>query len=226
MPRVRSARGHASRNRCCRRRCAGTMSSVLCRSVVPRDARREFMGVRFIIGRAGTGKTRHCFDAIVSAMRAAPLAREAIYWILPKQATFMAERDLTMLSGLGAFCRARVLSFELLGEEVLASCGGAAVPEVSALGRQMLIGHLLRSRQNDLKFFRGVARQPGLAARLDATFAEFERCGQDPSAVAQVVAELHPDADVEQRLLADKLGDFHLLYKAYRDALGNERVDP
>src|SRR5439155_16422070 len=183
------------------------------------------MAARVIIGRAGTGKTRHCFDAIVAAVRADPLG-PAIYWILPKQATFSAERDLTTLSGLGAFCRARVLSFELLGEEVLASCGGAAVPQVTALGRQMLIGHLLRSRQDDLKFFRGVARQPGLAARLDATFAEFERCGQDPSAVAEVVAQLDPSDDAAAQLLRGKLGDFHLLYKAYRDALGNERVDP
>src|SRR5262245_2667361 len=184
------------------------------------------MGVRFILGRAGTGKTRHCFDAIVNALRADPLG-PAIYWILPKQATFSAERELVTDSGLEAFCRARVLSFELLGEEVLAACGGAAIPEVSALGRQMLIGHLLRTRQNDLKFFRSVARQPGLAARLDSTFAEFERCGKDPAAVAEVVDQLPPDPEnVESRLLAEKLGDFHLLYQAYRDALGNERVDP
>src|SRR3954451_2997279 len=136
------------------------------------------MSVRFIVGRAGTGKTRHCQGAIVAAMRAAPLEPAPIYWILPKQATFSAERELTTQSGLGAFCRARVLSFELLGEEVLASCGGSAVPEVSALGRQMLIGHLLRSHQKELNFFGGVARQPGLAARLDSTFAEFERCRQ------------------------------------------------
>ena len=65
------------------------------------------MGVRFIIGRAGTGKTRHCFDAIVAGLRADPLAVAPIYWILPKQATFSAERELTTRSGLGAFSRAR-----------------------------------------------------------------------------------------------------------------------
>src|SRR5688500_408859 len=132
------------------------------------------MGVRFVIGRAGTGKTRHCFDAIVADLRAPPLDSHAIYWILPKQATFSAERELTTLSGVKAFTRARFLSFELLREEVLAACGGAAVPEVSALGRQMLLWFLLRDGQEQLRFFRGVARQPALAARLDATFSEFE----------------------------------------------------
>ncbi len=190
------------------------------------------MAVRFIIGRAGTGKTRHCFDAIVADMRARPLDGPPIYWILPKQATFSAERELTTQSGLEAFTRARVLSFELLGEEVLAACGGAAVPEVSGIGRQMLLGFLLRDRQDDLKFFRGVARQPGLAARLDATFAEFERCGKDPASLAELIDQLVPggagasDGDIENSLLRDKLGDFHLLFKSYRDALGDERVDP
>src|SRR5436190_16974498 len=145
------------------------------------------MAVRFVIGRAGTGKTRHCFDAIVAAMRAQPLTGPPIYWILPKQATFSAERELTTQSAWSAFCRARVLSFELLGEEVLESCGGAAVPQVTALGRQMLIGHLLRRNQDRLRFFKSVARQPGLAARLDRTFGEFERCGKYPDALAAVV---------------------------------------
>src|SRR5688572_26936217 len=171
------------------------------------------MSVQFVIGRAGSGKSKHCFDAIVAAMRAEPLG-PPIYWLLPKQATFSAERELTTLSGLGGFCRARVLSFDLLGEEVLEACGGSAVPEVSALGRQMLLGFLLRRHQGDLKFFRSVARQPGLAARLDATFAEFERCGKDADALAAPLKELEDaggDGDVERSLLRDKVADFHML---------------
>src|SRR5688572_14401535 len=186
------------------------------------------MSVQFVIGRSGSGKSKHCFDAIVAAMRADPLG-PPIYWLLPKQATFSAERELTTLSGLRGFCRARVLSFEMLGEEILEACGGAAVPEVSALGRQMLLGFLLRRHQDDLRFFRSVARQPGLAARLDATFAEFERCGKDPSSLAELIHDIAPGGggdDVERNLLRDKLTDFHLLFKAYHDALGDERVDP
>jgi ATP-dependent helicase/nuclease subunit B len=184
------------------------------------------MGVRFVVGRAGTGRSRYCFDAIVASMRADPFG-PAIYWLLPKQATFSAERELTLLSGMPAFCRARILSFELLGREVLAGCGGSAVPEISSIGRQMLLGHLLRSRSDELKFFRGVARQPGLAARLDGAFAEFERCGKSPAELAEVVEQLGTtEQEIESSPLAAKLHDFHLLYQAYRDALGDERVDP
>src|SRR5207249_3453005 len=99
---------------------------------------------------------------------------------------------------------------ELLGEEVLAACGGAAVPQVSAIGRQMLLGHLLRSRADELKFLRGVARQPGLAARLDDTFAELERCGKDPAALAEVVDQLGgAEGDAAITPLAQKFHDFY-----------------
>src|SRR5690242_2430229 len=125
------------------------------------------MSVRFVIGRAGSGKTRHVFRAIVDAMRADPLG-PPIYLIVPKQATFSAERELTCNSELGGFCRTRVISFDELSRSVLAECGGGAIPEVTQIGRQMLLGHLLRKNATKLNFYDGVARQPGLASRLDA----------------------------------------------------------
>jgi len=147
------------------------------------------MAVQFVIGRAGSGKTFRCFNDIVGAMRADPLG-PPIYWVLPKQATFSAERELTCGSGLGGFCRAHVVSFDQLGREVLARSGGAVVPEVTPLGRQMILGHLLRRLQPRLRFFASSARQPGLAAELDATFAEFERSGKTAADLAALVAGL------------------------------------
>ena len=57
------------------------------------------MPVRFIIGRAGSGKTHHCFEQIVQSLRADPLGAP-IWWILPRQATFMAQRELAR-AGVG-----------------------------------------------------------------------------------------------------------------------------
>src|SRR2546423_11922971 len=111
------------------------------------------MPVTFIIGRAGTGKTTRCFQRTVQAMRADPLG-PPILWIVPKQATFMAERELTCASGLGAFCRTRVVSFDQLAALVFEQCGGSAVPEVTPLGRQMILGHLLPKLQPKLGYFK------------------------------------------------------------------------
>ena len=184
------------------------------------------MAVRLVIGRAGSGKTRRCFDGVVAALRADPLG-PPVYWIVPKQATFMTERLLTCASGLGGFCRARVLSFDALGEEILEECGGAAVPEVTALGRQMILGHLLRKHQPRLRFFAQAARQAGLAAKLDATFAEFERNGRDSADLAALMEGLSSVVarTGEQQALFDKVHDLRLIYEAYTAYLGQERLD-
>src|SRR6478752_1889013 len=156
------------------------------------------MPVRFVLGRAGSGKTEQCYRAIVEAMRNDPLG-PPIYWLLPKQATFEAERDLTCRSGLGAFCRARVVHFEQFGRDVLEDCGGTAIPEITSLGRQMIIGHLLRQNRARLRFYSQVACQPGLALELDATFAEFERAGKSAVDLDQLIGEISSSnaADLE-----------------------------
>src|SRR5580765_5743064 len=118
------------------------------------------MGVRFIIGRAGSGKSFYCFRAIVEMMKIDPLG-PPIYWIVAKQETFITERLLTCTSGLDAFCRTRVLSFDLLGEEILAECRGTAIPQVTERGRQMVIGHLLRVHADQLGYYKSSARQIG-----------------------------------------------------------------
>ncbi|HVT89284.1 MAG TPA: hypothetical protein VHD56_10560, partial [Tepidisphaeraceae bacterium] len=109
------------------------------------------MSVRFVIGRAGSGKSLHCFQSIVEMLRAEPLGK-SIFWIVPKQETFITERELTCNSGLNGFCRVRVVSFELLGEQVLSELGGMAIPEVTELGRQMIVGHLLRRHEKELNY--------------------------------------------------------------------------
>src|SRR5437773_12294130 len=181
------------------------------------------MSARFVIGRAGSGKTRHCFEQIVKALRAEPLGRP-IWWLLPKQATFMAERELTCASGLAGFCRARVASFDVLGEQVLEECGGGAVPQVTAAGRRMILGHLLRRHEAELKFFKSSARQAGLAAELDATFDELERCGKNLESLDALLLELSVDAhDPATEALRDKFADLRLIYGAYCAYLGQHR---
>jgi ATP-dependent helicase/nuclease subunit B len=185
------------------------------------------MAVTFVIGRAGSGKTSRCFRAIVDAMRQDPIG-PPIYWLLPKQATFTAERELTCASGLDAFCRARVVSFDEFGRDVFNDCGGSSIPEITPLGRQIILGHLLRQNRAKLRFFSKVARQPGLAAELDATFAELERSGKSATDLALLITELSESnaADLELAPLLDKLHDTRLLYEAYTTYLGQEWLDP
>src|SRR5579872_7244303 len=178
------------------------------------------MAVRFIIGPAGSGKTQYCFDRIIESIREDPLG-PAIYWIVPRQATFIAERQIASSSGLNGYFRARILDFEDLGAEILSECGGTALPEITDRGRRMILGHILRQVQNDLQFFRSVAHQPGVASELDSTFAELERAGQEVAGMEQQLQ----NASGTPALQA-KIHDLALIYNQYTKFLGQDRLDP
>jgi ATP-dependent helicase/nuclease subunit B len=178
------------------------------------------MAVTFVIGRAGAGKTKWCLDRIVEAIRKDPLG-PPVYWILPRQATFIAQRQLAAATGLGGYFRARVISLEELGEEILAECGGIARPEITDRGRRMILGHLLRGLGGKLKFFGSVANQPGVAAELDATLGELERAGQDADEIQNQIA-----SSAATTALRAKIHDLALIYSEYRKFLGQDRLDP
>ncbi|MBC8108513.1 MAG: PD-(D/E)XK nuclease family protein [Anaerolineae bacterium] len=86
----------------------------------------------------------------------------------------------------------------------------------------MVLGRLLRKHRDELKFFRSVAHQTGLAAELDSTFAEFERSGR----TVLDLKELQESLDGPDTSLRLKVHDLHLLYTKYTAYLGQERLDP
>jgi len=180
------------------------------------------MPVQFVLGRAGSGKTRHLLEHMLALVAADPLG-PPIYWLLPKQATFEAERLLT--ARLKSFSRIRVVSFDQLGKEILVHCGDVDIPEVTTLGRRMVIGHLLRVHQKQLKYYASSAHRPGLAAELDSTFGEFDRAGLDTPALDDLLKHMAAD-DRSAPDLIDKLADLQLLLGAYNTYIGQDRLDP
>ena len=177
------------------------------------------MPAQFILGLAGSGKSKYLLDEMVNLIHAQPLG-PPIYWLLPKQATFQAERLLT--AALGAFSRVRVVSFDQLGKEILIHCGDIGIPEVTPIGRRMIIGHLLRLHQKQLKYYTASAHRAGLAAELDSTFGEFERAGLDAPALDDLLHTMESNDDA----LRDKLADLQLLLNAYNTYIGIEKLDP
>src|SRR5947209_3342816 len=71
------------------------------------------------------------------------------------------------------------------------------------------------------------ARHAGLATKLDATFADFERNGRDLADLATLLEDLNTivTRTGEQQSLYDKVHDLRLIYQAYTNYVGQERLD-
>lgn len=175
------------------------------------------MPVRFVLGRAGTGKTHHCFEAAWEECRQRGLDAR-VFLLLPPQATFMAERRLACLSQR-TLAGVQVVSFESLVREL---AGQDTRLAVSAQGRRLVLSNLLRQNAAKLKYFGKSATQLHLAARIDAALSEIESAGL-------TVDDIELGLAGEQSVLptiSDKLHDLRLMHDAWEAFLGQDRVDP
>lgn len=181
------------------------------------------MSLRFIIGRAGSGKTRRCLDEIRAELSARP-AGAPLVLLVPEQATFQTEYVLASTPGLKGFIRAQVLSFRRLAYRVLQEAGGAARPHIGDLGKRMLLRRLLEQRREEIKIFRRSASQPGFADTLARALGEVKNYCVEPEELVSASAVLRSLHGAET--LADKLEDLYLIYNELESVLEDRFIDP
>ncbi len=123
--------------------------------------------LNFIVGRAGTGKSMACREAICTRLGEAP-AGKALVLLLPEHETYKAERELAAAAPGGGFMRAYVFGFRRFARQVLLETGGEGLPRISEVGRQLLLRKILnrRARAGELTVFARAARQRGFTESL------------------------------------------------------------
>lgn len=167
--------------------------------------------VRFILGRAGAGKT-HMIKQELAALK--QQLKRAIL-LVPEQFTFETERALaTELNGLLGI---QVLSIERLAERIAAA---DAREHLSAQGRRMIVRRAVHREHASLTAFSSVARRAGFAAHMDALFTKCRQFLITPD-MLQAAAEQLPAGDA----LSGKLHDIAILYRATQEYLDAHYLD-
>lgn len=179
------------------------------------------MTLRFIIGRAGSGKTHACLEGIRQALLEAPEGPPVVF-LVPEQATFQMEYALAATPGIGGMMRAQVLSFRRLAHRVLLETGGAARVPIGELGKRMVLRELLARHQDKLRVFSRSADRPGFADTLAGAVSEMKMYRITPVELATAGGLLSGG----QGLLQDKLADLEVLYRAFEEYLAGRYTDP
>ncbi len=179
------------------------------------------MAVRFVQGRAGTGKTHYCLNSIREELGRSPLAGSRLIFLVPEQVSLQMERSLLSDIRAAAAHRAEVLSFKRLTHRIFGTCGDGGRRPVSAAARTMMLGLVLRRLAPQLRYYTRAERFGGFVERLTRTLTEFieEAVAPDDLPGATVIENDDP-------ALALKLADLRLVYEAYLAALGRNQLDP
>ncbi|MBN2559902.1 MAG: PD-(D/E)XK nuclease family protein [Phycisphaerae bacterium] len=213
------------------------------------------MGVRLIAGRAGSGKTYWCQSEICEALASSPTEGPRLVMLVPEQAALQMERGLlarlassapgtlrptsgapgarqdmpertrrrpSTKSSFPALGRCEVLSFRRLAHRVLNEAAGPMPVTLSPTGRQMALRHLILRNRKALREFGTVAERGGFVAAIARGIAELLQESVTTEQMETAAREAEEAGDAS----GPRLHDAALLYRAYLDYLGSERVDP
>ncbi|MEW6661143.1 MAG: helicase-exonuclease AddAB subunit AddB [Bacillota bacterium] len=181
------------------------------------------MSLRFILGRAGSGKTTTCLEEVRQLLQESPMGNSLVL-LVPEQATFQTEYALASTPNLGGMMRAQVLSFRRLAYRVLLEVGGAARIPLGDLGQRMVLRQLLEQRKNQLRVFSRAANQTGFANVLAKTISELKLYCITPEILQEKSKILKEREDAGR--LADKLADLAHLYCDLEEYLAGRYIHP
>jgi ATP-dependent helicase/nuclease subunit B len=123
------------------------------------------MALRFILGRAGAGKTYYCLNEMARLLQEKQTA--PVLFVVPEQATFIHERMLACDFLPHGYAGGEVISFNRLAWQAVQQGGGGPKVALSEAARALLMGRLLQQRRGELRLFGfGTVTGPGLAAAL------------------------------------------------------------
>ncbi len=145
---------------------------------------------------------------------------EAVVLVVPAQFTLTAEEEAFGALGGEGFLDLHVMSGEKLRSIISAELGFSGKTAVTSVGRQMLIGRILRRRESELSEFRSVAKDGGLA-ELAADLMVQMRQGDVTAADIEALSEMegHPP------LLSRKLKDAALIAADYMSIMEGKFTD-
>lgn len=170
------------------------------------------MSLQFIYGRAGTGKSNHCFQEIKEKIN----GQNKIYIITPEQFSYMAEKKLLEAIGKQAVINAEVLTFNRMADRINAEVGGKNEKQITKSSKAMLVYSILKEKKQDFTFLGNSNENLELAIK---GITEFKKHGVKVENIEQNIENIE---DINLKL---KLEDMQKIYLEYENKLQNEYID-
>lgn len=175
------------------------------------------MGIRFVFGRAGSGKSYYCLNQINKKLTNDK--NNKLIMLVPDQYTFQTEKKLLEYIGEKALLRAEVLSFKRMATRVFDKCGGRAINVIEDSGKNMLIYKLLKDKGEELQYFNRISKQQGFVGIVSKSITEFKKYN-----ISEVILK-EKELEIENKDLKEKISDLASIYETFNESLHKGYID-
>ena len=170
------------------------------------------MGLQFIIGGSGTGKSYYGYDTIIREAERRP---DVLFYILvPEQFTLKTQKTVVEMTPGKGILNIDVLSFQRLASHVLEEVGGDSRKLLSDIGKSMVLQKLAQGMAGELPYLGGQLQKPGYLDEVKSLVSEFMQYDIHEDEMDEMLEKAG-----EGTLLGLKLSDVKKLYLAFRDYL-------
>lgn len=177
------------------------------------------MSIRFIYGRAGSGKSYYCLQNIKKRIEENENRNRNLILLVPEQFSFQAEKNLIKSVGQKGMLKAQVLSFKRAAERVFSEVGGGTRKRVNDSGKAILLYEIIERNKRKLKVFGKSTKKQGFVNMISDMITELKKYNVSLELLKNSLER------IENINLKNKLEDMIIIYSQFQDRLHKNYID-
>ncbi len=175
------------------------------------------MGIKFVIGTAGSGKTYYARQKVAELA----LSGKKAALLVPEQFSFETERAILNLLEPKYANDVEVFSFIRLADRISRQTGGIAGKRLDECGRAAVMNVALEQVQDHLNLYAAKKKGQDFISSMLTAVCEFKSCAITPEMLNETALK------TSEPVLAEKLNELSLIYGAYDACIANiGTIDP
>lgn len=166
------------------------------------------MAFRFVIGRAGSGKTGRAISYLLEESEKNPKGK--YYYISPEQFGLEAQKTLCALHPRHSVMRVEILSFERLAFMVFKELGIREKPVLNDTGKNLILRKIAGDNEDKLQVLKPYTRNLSYIDEVKSLISEFMQYGINYSDIENIIGK-----SGNTSLFNAKASDILFLYKSF-----------
>ena len=166
------------------------------------------MALQFILGGAGSGKTRYLYETAIRESMEHPDTQYLV--VVPEQFTMQTQKEIIRLHPRHGVMNIDILSFKRLAYRVFEDLGISLPVVLDDMGKSMVIRKVAGMKRSKLGLYGQHLEQSGFINQLKSQISELYQYGITPDMLSEVMREAGTP------LLKQKLEDLELIYSGFR----------
>ena len=175
------------------------------------------MSLQFIMGNSGAGKSRYAYEKILA--EAARHSEKNYLIVVPEQFTMQTQKELVSLHPAGGILNIDILSFQRLAYRIFEETGGSLYPVLEETGKSLVVKRVAQEKKKELTILGSTLKRTGAVSQMKSLISELKQYQIAPSELDAWAEETG-----EKKLLAAKLKDTGVIYRAFEEYLENRYV--